>query len=82
MLITTYAKLQKVKAWKILYNLASRLDYLMQTRWVKQLQKLDLDHVSNMKLSNHKHQKTRAYDIQMKRKLDGNVDLPKILAKH
>ena len=49
------------------YNLANRLDYHMQIKLVKQLQQLDLDHMSKMKLSNPKHQRTRAYDIQMKR---------------
>jgi len=45
-------------------QLSKRLDYHMPIRWAKQLQQLDLDHVSNKKLSNPKHQKTRAYDIQ------------------
>jgi hypothetical protein len=39
------------------YNLANRLDYHMQIKLVKQLQQLDLDHMSNKKLSNPKHQR-------------------------
>jgi hypothetical protein len=41
------------------YNLANRLDYHMQIKLVKQLQQLDLDHTSNKKLSNPKHQRQK-----------------------
>jgi hypothetical protein len=47
-------------------QLSKRLDYHMQINLVKQLQQLDLDHMRKMKLSNPKHQKTKAYDFQMK----------------
>ena len=38
-------------------QLSKRLDYHMPIRLVKQLQQLDLDHMSNKKLSNPKHQR-------------------------